>query len=45
MKDNEWLLMTYYCPTHGRGDRSTPIQITREELRKESEGFSKKDYR
>ena len=31
-KDSKWLLMTYYCPTHGDGGRVEPLQITRDEL-------------
>jgi len=30
--DNQWMLMTYYCPTHGSGEKCEPIQITRDEL-------------
>ena len=33
-KINTWMMMTYYCPTHGSLDRSEPIQISRNELRK-----------
>ena len=32
-KSNTWLMMTYYCPTHGSLDRSEPIEITRNDLR------------
>ena len=32
-KTNNWMMMTYYCPTHGSLDRSEPLEITRNELR------------
>ena len=32
--DNKWLLMTYYCPTHGSEDRCEPLQISQNELKK-----------
>ena len=31
-KDKKWMLMTYYCPTHGDVGRVEPLQLTREEL-------------
>ena len=31
-QDKNWMLMTYYCPTHGDVGRVEPIQITREEI-------------
>ncbi len=34
-QDNQWLLMTYYCPTHGSVDRCQPIELTKEDLAKE----------
>ena len=30
--DSQWLLMTYYCPTHGSVDRCEPLQISKNEL-------------
>ena len=33
-KDNKWLLMTYYCPTHGNAGIVEPIQVTRHEISK-----------
>ena len=33
-KNNTWMMMTYYCPTHGSLDRSEPMEITRDDLRK-----------
>ena len=38
-KDKNWMLMTYYCPTHGNRGRVEPLQITRDELENK---FSKK---
>ncbi len=32
-KNNTWMIMTYYCPTHGSLDRSEPLEITRNDLR------------
>ena len=32
-KNNSWMMMTYYCPTHGSIDRSEPIEITRNDLK------------
>ena len=26
------MIMTYYCPTHGSGDKCEPIQLTKDEL-------------
>ena len=31
-KDKNWMLMTYYCPTHGNAAKVEPIQITRQEI-------------
>ena len=33
-EDKKWMLMTYYCPTHGDAGRVEPIQITRDEISK-----------
>ena len=32
--DNEkkWMLITYYCPTHGESGISNPIEITKKEI-------------
>tara|TARA_B100000965_G_scaffold276970_1_gene234760 strand:+ start:1364 stop:1510 length:147 start_codon:yes stop_codon:yes gene_type:complete len=38
--DNQWMMMTYYCPTHGSGEKCEQIQLTSEELTK-----TKKDYK
>ena len=32
--ESQWLLMTYYCPTHGSEDRCEPLQIRQNELKK-----------
>ena len=32
-KDNKWLIMTYYCPTHGSLDRSEPVELTKDDLK------------
>ena len=39
--DSKWLIMTYYCPTHGSLDRSEPLEITKNDLRKAKVKFSK----
>ena len=31
-KDKKWMLMTYYCPTHGDAGRVEPVQFTRQEV-------------
>ena len=31
-KNVKWMIMTYYCPTHGSLDRSQPVEITRKDL-------------
>ena len=31
-KDKKWMLMTYYCPTHGDAGRVEPLQLTRQEV-------------
>ena len=40
-KNNTWMMMTYYCPTHGSLDRSEPLEITRNDLRKAKLIFNK----
>ena len=32
--ESQWLLMTYYCPTHGSEDRCKPLQISQNELKR-----------
>tara|TARA_B100000886_G_scaffold267218_1_gene191474 strand:- start:1037 stop:1189 length:153 start_codon:yes stop_codon:yes gene_type:complete len=39
MDDKKWMLMTYYCPTHGDSGIVKPIKITKKEI---SESFLKK---
>ena len=31
-EDKKWMLMTYYCPTHGDAGRVEPMQVTRQEI-------------
>ena len=31
-QDKKWMLMTYYCPTHGDTGKVEPIQVTRQEI-------------
>ena len=38
-EDKKWMLMTYYCPTHGDSGRVEPIEMTRGEI---SENLYKK---
>ncbi len=33
--EKEWMLMTYYCPTHGDSGIVRPIEITKKELSKQ----------
>ena len=39
-QEKKWMLMTYYCPTHGDSTIAKPIEITKKEI---SQTFSKKD--
>ena len=38
-KEKKWMLMTYYCPTHGNFGNVQPIEIPKKEI---SETFLKK---
>lgn len=38
-EEKNWMLMTYYCPTHGDSALVRPIQLTKKEI---SKTFSKK---
>ena len=31
-KDQKWMLMTYYCPTHGDSSLLKSIEVTRKEI-------------
>ena len=31
-QEKKWMLMTYYCPTHGDSGLVEPIEITKKEL-------------
>ena len=31
-QDKKWMLMTYYCPTHGDAGKVQPMQVTRQEF-------------
>tara|TARA_B000000609_G_C23945160_1_gene225775 strand:+ start:385 stop:525 length:141 start_codon:yes stop_codon:yes gene_type:complete len=37
--DKKWMLITYYCPTHGDSGIVRPIEITKKEI---SQKFLKK---
>ena len=39
-QENNWMLMTYYCPTHGDSGLVKPIELTKQEISKK---FLKKD--
>ena len=30
--EKKWLLMTYYCPTHGNSGIVRPIELTKKEI-------------
>ena len=34
MDKEKWMLMTYYCPTHGDSGFVKPIQLTKQEINK-----------
>ena len=38
-EEKKWMLMTYYCPTHGDSSIVRPIELTKKEI---SEKFLKK---
>ena len=40
--DNQWLLMTYYCPTHGSVDKCDQIELSKEDLIREKMKFNKR---
>ena len=46
-EDKKWMLMTYYCPTHGDTGKVEPIQLTRQEISKNlfDNNKSKKDIK
>ena len=33
-EEKNWMLMTYYCPTHGDPSLVKPIQLTKQEISK-----------
>ena len=33
-EEKKWMLMTYYCPTHGDSGLVKPIQLTNKEISK-----------
>ena len=33
-KDKKWMLITYYCPTHGNQGKVEPIEIDRADIGK-----------
>ena len=33
-REEKWMLMTYYCPTHGDTSLLKPIEITKKEFTK-----------
>ena len=33
-EQKKWMLMTYYCPTHGDSGLVKPIQLTKKEINK-----------
>ncbi len=39
-QDKKWMLITYYCPTHGDSGILKPIEMTKKEI---SEKFLRKD--
>ena len=39
-EEKKWMLMTYYCPTHGDSGMIKPIAMTKKEITKT---FQKKD--
>ena len=33
-EEKKWMLMTYYCPTHGNSGLVKPIKLTKKEMSK-----------
>ena len=33
-EEKKWMLMTYYCPTHGNSGMVEPIEMTKKEINK-----------
>ena len=33
-EEKKWMLMTYYCPTHGNSGLVKPVQLTKKEISK-----------
>ena len=31
-EEKKWMLMTYYCPTHGDAGMVEPVELTRNEI-------------
>ena len=31
-KEKNWMLITYYCPTHGDSGIAKPIEVTKKEI-------------
>ena len=31
-EENKWMLITYYCPTHGDSGILKPVEITKKEI-------------
>ena len=44
-EEKNWMLMTYYCPTHGDSGLVKPMQLTKKEMSKISlkKGMSSKN--
>ena len=44
-EEKKWMLMTYYCPTHGDSAIAKPIEITKKEISETflKEGISSKN--
>ena len=40
-EEKKWMLMTYYCPTHGDSGFVKPMQLTKKEICKKKLGFLK----
>ena len=34
-EEKKWMLITYYCPTHGDSGKVDPIELTRKEISEE----------
>ena len=45
MDKEKWMLMTYYCPTHGDPGILNPLEITKKKISKKFSKKTKSSYK